>query len=70
MKIVTWNIQQGGGTRIGAINEVINQLDADVVVLTEYKANRNGATKPRESKVSDHSLLSIEWTGDGDMNGR
>ena len=36
MKIVTLNIQHGGGRRIAPIIEFLNQLNADLIVLTEY----------------------------------
>ena len=36
MKIVTLNIQHGGGRRIAPIIEFLTQLNADLIVLTEY----------------------------------
>lgn len=36
MKIVTLNIQHGGGRRIPPIIEFLKQLNADLLVLTEY----------------------------------
>lgn len=43
MKILTWNIQQGGGSRIKGILETIARLDPDSLVLTEYRDNSKGA---------------------------
>ena len=36
MKIATLNIQHGGGRRIAPIIEFLKQLNADLIVLTEY----------------------------------
>ncbi len=41
MKLVTLNIQHGGGNRISAILEYLQSQNADVIVLTEFRANRN-----------------------------
>ena len=41
LKIVTLNIQHGGGTRVPAIVEYLRSQDADVVVLTEFRENAN-----------------------------
>ena len=42
MKIIEWNIRQGGGTRISSISDSIRNHDADYYVLTEYRNNMNG----------------------------
>ena len=42
MKIVSWNIQQGGGRRIPNILGVISEHDADTVVLSEVTPDRAG----------------------------
>lgn len=42
MKIVEWNIRQGGGTRIDQIIGNILNHDSDYYVLTEYRNNENG----------------------------
>jgi exodeoxyribonuclease III len=42
MKIITWNIRHGGGKRIKDILSVLKRhQDAEVVVLTEFRANAN-----------------------------
>ena len=41
MKIVTLNIQHGGGQRVSKILDYISSLQADLVVLTEYRENAN-----------------------------
>jgi exonuclease III len=38
MKLLTWNIRQGGGTRLPRIVEELAAYDADVIALTEYRA--------------------------------
>lgn len=42
MRIVTLNIQHGGGTRVGAIVAWLVAQAADVVVLSEYRAGPKG----------------------------
>jgi len=42
MKIVEWNIRQGGGIRIDQIIDNILNHDSDYYVLTEYRNNENG----------------------------
>jgi len=37
MKFLSWNIQQGGGTRIARIVEAIKAHDPDVIALSEYR---------------------------------
>jgi exonuclease III len=38
MKLISWNIRQGGGDRLGAICTAIATHDPDVVVLSEIRA--------------------------------
>jgi exodeoxyribonuclease-3 len=38
MRILSWNIRHGGGTRLARIVEEIAAYDADVVALTEFRA--------------------------------
>ena len=42
MRIVTWNLQHGGGKRIGGIVEVLRSYAADVLVLSEFRNNPYG----------------------------
>jgi len=37
-RLLAWNIQNGGGTRIPRIVEEISAYDPDVVAVTEYPA--------------------------------
>lgn len=42
MKIIEWNIRQGGGTRTDQIIKNLLSHDSDYYVLTEYRNNENG----------------------------
>jgi exodeoxyribonuclease-3 len=43
MKIITWNIQHGGGKRISSILKVLElNSDCDVLIITEFRTNSNG----------------------------
>lgn len=37
VRLLAWNIRQGGGTRLPAIAAAVAQHDADVLVLSEYR---------------------------------
>lgn len=39
LRVLTWNIQRGGGRRLDEIAECITSHDPDVIVLTEYGRN-------------------------------
>lgn len=42
-KILSWNIRQGGGKRIHSIlNELESHSDATIIILTEFRSNKNG----------------------------
>jgi exodeoxyribonuclease-3 len=38
MKVLSWNIQQGGGSRLPRIIDAIIAQDPDVILLTEFHA--------------------------------
>ena len=42
LRILSWNIQQGGGSRIAKIIKAIQEMDAQVVVLSEFHNNDSG----------------------------
>ncbi len=54
MKVVSWNIRQGGGWRVEAICDRLGALDADVHVLTEFRENRAGEAIRRYLKNCGH----------------
>jgi exodeoxyribonuclease-3 len=44
MRLVAWNIRQGGGSRLPRIADALKRQDADILVLSEY---RGGPAAPR-----------------------
>ena len=42
MRLLAWNIRQGGGTRLSRIIAAIVQHEADVLVLSEYCGGESG----------------------------
>ena len=40
--ILSWNIRQGGGTRLSGIVKVIEQKSPEVIALSEYRNNKSG----------------------------
>jgi exodeoxyribonuclease-3 len=42
VRIATLNLQHGGGNRVKALCEVLGQLDADVLALTEFRSGPRG----------------------------
>jgi exodeoxyribonuclease-3 len=43
LRLLAWNIRQGGGTRLAAIAEAVARHDADVVVVSEYRGGESAA---------------------------
>jgi len=41
-KLISWNIQQGGGTRIAGIARALGKEKANCIVLSEFKNNDSG----------------------------
>ena len=41
-KLISWNIQQGGGTRIASIAGALSKENAHCIVLSEFKNNNSG----------------------------
>ena len=42
MRLLAWNIRQGGGSRLAAIGEALARHDADILVLSEYHPGDSG----------------------------
>jgi exodeoxyribonuclease III len=42
LKIISWNIQQGGGSRTLLISNALVNGNFDIIVLSEFKNNENG----------------------------
>jgi exonuclease III len=48
MRLLAWNIRQGGGTRLAAIAQALARHEADVLVLSEYRGG-DAALRLREA---------------------
>jgi exodeoxyribonuclease III len=62
MKVMTFNIRQGGGDRKESIINSINNHDPDVLVLTEFRENKNSEyfrTKLATSGYINSAVASI-----------
>ena len=67
MKILTWNIQHGGGTRLPRIVEEVSAYDADVIALTEF---RDGPGTTLRAALLERGWPYIETTNPtGNVNG-
>lgn len=42
LKILSWNIRQGGGSRISQITKALEKENAEIVVLSEFRNNASG----------------------------
>src|SRR5437764_9125041 len=42
LRLLAWNIRQGGGTRLSRIIAAIAQHEADVLVISEYRGGESG----------------------------
>ena len=64
MKITTWNIRHGGGSRIKEISQFCSEnRDSDVLVITEFRNNKN---KDLIIKVLDNFGYSRVFTTDAE----
>ena len=67
MKILAWNIQHGGGTRLARIVEEVSAYDADVIALTEF---RDGPGTTLRAALLERGWPYIETTNPtGNVNG-
>lgn len=48
MRIMTWNLQHGGGKRIGSIIKALRSYSADALVLSEFRNNPPGEILRKE----------------------
>ncbi len=42
LKILSWNIQQGGGSRVKSILDFLATQTAQIIILSEFRNNKNG----------------------------
>lgn len=57
MKLLSWNIQQGGGKRLDRIEDAIRRHDPDVIVLGEYMPNASRPLIDRLASTWPHRVL-------------
>ena len=57
VRILNWNIQQGGGSRIAEIAEHIGAVDCDLVVLTEFQVRNESALRTQLERLGYRSIL-------------
>jgi exodeoxyribonuclease-3 len=50
LRLLAWNIRQGGGSRLPSIADALSRHDADVLVLSEYRGG-DSALRLRETLV-------------------
>jgi exodeoxyribonuclease III len=43
LRLLAWNIRQGGGTRLAAIAQALARHDADILVISEYRGGDSAA---------------------------
>ena len=58
MLILSLNIRHGGGSRLTKILDYIISMDADVVVLTEFRNNKNSHTIKETLKSHSYQFIS------------
>jgi len=67
LKIVSWNIQQGGGSRVNAILKYLLTKKTDIIVLNEFKNNTQGITI-RSKLLQNGYLHQIVSAATSDLN--
>src|SRR5215831_10622593 len=65
MKLLTWNIRHGGGTRLAHIVEELAAFDADVIALTEYRVQPGRELRAELIERAWPSVETTEPTGSG-----
>jgi exodeoxyribonuclease III len=65
LKILSWNIRQGGGSRQMAISEALANCKCDIIQLSEFKNNKTGdAIKTALKQAGYNFLFSTEAKDD------
>ncbi len=67
LTILSWNIQHGGGTRVKEILKFIKDAKAQVVVLSEFRNNKNGVYLRHKLLEQDFSFQFVSLSS-GDTN--
>jgi exonuclease III len=63
VKVLSWNILQGGGRRVEAIAQSVERHDADVVALTEYRIKGSAALVRRLREAGWVHVLATDPPG-------
>ena len=50
LRLLSWNIRQGGGTRLSAITAALVRHEADILVISEYRGG-DSASRLREALI-------------------
>ena len=58
MRLLAWNIRQGGGSRLAGIMDAITRHDADVLILSEYRGGDSAERLRAALKVSGYRYVS------------
>jgi exodeoxyribonuclease-3 len=67
MRVLTWNLQHGGGKRTVGIVEVLRLHAGDVLVLSEFRNNPPGEILRRELKAMSYRFQAVP-SADARMN--
>ena len=59
MKITTWNLRHGGGKRIKKIISALKNEPSDVIILTEYRNNKN--SEELKKSLSELGYIHQYW---------
>jgi exonuclease III len=51
MRLLAWNIRQGGGSRLARIADALAHHEADILVLSEYRGGEAAARSRATLKV-------------------
>jgi hypothetical protein len=52
MRLLAWNIRQGGGSRLARIADALARHEADVLVLSEYRGGKRPCVYVRRLRSS------------------
>jgi exodeoxyribonuclease III len=59
LKILSWNIQQGGGSRIFDISKALIESQCQMIVLSEFKNNANGEKLKASLLEAGYTFLTL-----------
>jgi exodeoxyribonuclease-3 len=62
LKILSWNIRHGGGSRLARIQEIIAAHDPDILILPEFRNNASGEKLRQWLREAEHHHQSAGGT--------